>query len=164
MLGKPTIIAGLAGLIAGLAIGWQVENWRKSAQLAEVLERQAAATVAQVQAVREEEARRLTESENAIHYAEAQISGLEMVLDAAAVESDGLRRDLQAWKRGQRLSCPAAAAGGSPSVEGSDPLGLLIELLGGVEGEGRRMAEYADRLKVAGEACERLWDGIRQGK
>lgn len=163
MLEKSAIISGGVGLVVGLAIGWQVENWRKTAQIAEILEVQAAATVAQVRAIREEESRRLAESENAIHYAEARISGLEMVLDAAAVESDGLRRDLQAWKN-RRLSCPATAPGGSPSDQSSDPLGLLIELLGGVEGEGRRLAEYADRLKVAGETCERLWDRIRQGQ
>lgn len=35
------------------------------------------------------------------------------------------------------------------------------DMLTGMESAGREVAEYADRLKIAGAACEGAWGAIR---
>ena len=163
MLSKSGIILAAGSLLLGLALGWKVENWRMRAEVAEILEAQAKAVAAQVQAIRAEESRRLLEVEDAKAYAEARVAGLEMVVDSADATASELRRELASW-RSRRMACPAESASGSPGVEGFDAIGLLIGMLDGLESEGRKVAEYADRLKIAGEVCERTWDKIKGDK
>lgn len=55
-------------------------------------------------------------------------------------------------------ACSAASADRGPGQPGTDPIGVLIDLLTGVESAGREVAEYADRLRIAGAVCERAWD------
>lgn len=55
----------------------------------------------------------------------------------------------------------AAAPNGSSSEQGTDTIGLLAELYTRIDEAGRRIAEYSDRLRIAGLVCKRTSDRVR---
>lgn len=161
----------IVGLVAGalaFGAGWMVNGWRWDAKLsrqesahATLLEQMAQATVASIEAARNEEARRTAAVEELRDIAHAKMDGLSLELAAGAAVSDRLRRELDAL-RGRGCTCGPAAADGGASKSGTDAIGLLIDVLTGVESAGREVAEYADRLRIAGAACEGAYDSMRQ--
>lgn len=78
-----------------------------------------------------------------------QIEQIEMDRDSADAASERLRKELARYRAHTQNSCITA---GSPSAQ--DPIGVLIGVLEGLESTGREIAEYADRARVAGLACE----------
>ncbi|MFU1932820.1 DUF2514 family protein, partial [Bordetella avium] len=52
---------------------------------------------------------------------------------------------------------PAAADGGPPGAAGAD---LLAYMLGRVSDRAAELAAIADRARVAGLTCERIYDGL----
>jgi hypothetical protein len=44
------------------------------------------------------------------------------------------------------------------SQSGINTIGVLIDVLEGLERNGREVAKYADWLKVAGQTCEKAYD------
>lgn len=85
-----------------------------------------------------------------------QIEQIEMDRDSADATSERLRKELARYRTNTANAC---AATGGPSVQ--DPIGVLIGVLEGLESTGREIAEYADRARVAGNACERAYDSVR---
>ncbi len=77
------------------------------------------------------------------------------------------RADADAAGRDLRLRLAAAiAAGRSASAPGGapagDPIGVLADVLDRADARAEVLAEYADRARVAGAACERAYDSLRQ--
>src|SRR5690606_18068151 len=92
--------------------------------------------------------------------AQAKLDGLALELAAGAAVSDRLRRELDALRR-RGGTCSATAANGGSRQPDTDTIGVLIDLLTGMESAGREVAEYADRLSIAGRACERAWNRLQ---
>lgn len=162
----------IGGLVAGalaFGAGWMANGWRMDAKLARqewahatVLEQMAQATVASIEAARNEEARRTAAVEEQRDIAQAKLDGLSLDIAAGAAVSNRLRLELDAL-RGRGCTCGPAAADGGASKSGTDAIGLLIDVLTGLESAGREVAEYADRLEIAGLACEGSYNSVRDG-
>lgn len=169
MLGRTQLIVGVVALALAFGAGWVVNGWRHDAKLArvesqhaQVLEQLASATTASVQAARAEEARRTAAVEEQRDHAQQQAQALESDVAAGRATADRMRRELDALRR-RGGACSAAATDRGPGQRGADPIGLLIDVLTRMESDGREVAEYADRMKIAGAACEGAWDRLRAG-
>ncbi|WP_399696629.1 DUF2514 family protein [Xenophilus sp.] len=90
--------------------------------------------------------------------AEAEKNALAADLAASRAAADGLR---SAAASAARRACPSAPAAGSGQAQPSaDPLDLLVDVLGRADARAGELAEYADRLRIAGEACEASYDAL----
>ncbi|WP_399677111.1 DUF2514 family protein [Xenophilus sp.] len=91
-------------------------------------------------------------------HAEAEKNALAADLAASRAAADGLRT---AAASAARRACPrAAAADPGQGQPGADPLDLLVDVLGRADARAGELAEYADRARIAGQACERAYDAI----
>ena len=72
--------------------------------------------------------------------------------DAAAAANRKLRQSLASY-RARYATAVASAGQGEP---GGDPIGVLADLLGRMGEAGERVSRYADEVKIAGLACEKL--------
>lgn len=168
---RTQLIVGAVAAALAFGAGWAINGWRYGATLAraeaqhaQVLAQLANGTVAAAQAARAEEARRTAAVEEQRDIAQAKLDGLALELAAGAAVSDRMRRELDALRR-RGGACNPATADGSPSQQSVDPIGVLIDVLEGMESAGREVAEYADRLRIAGAACEGAWEGMpEQGR
>lgn len=106
--------------------------------------------------VRDIELQRQAEMEVIRNEALLQIEQIEMDRDSADATSERLRKEFARYRTNAANAC---AATGSPSAQ--DPIGVLIGVLEGLESTGREIAEYADRARVAGNACEQAHDSVR---
>lgn len=158
-----------AAVLTALAFGtgWIAQGWRKDAKLAsqqaehaEVLEKQAQAVVASVEAARQEERRRTAAVEKERDYAQQQTEALAGDLAAGAAVSKRLRRELGTL-RARYASRNTTATERGQGQQDTDTIGLLAELHARMDETGREVAEYADRLRIAGLTCEGSYDGAR---
>lgn len=163
---RTQLIAGLIAAAVAFGAGWLVNGWRMDAKLARlesqhaaVLEQLANAAVASVQAVRAEEARRHAVVEEQRDIAQNKLDGLALDVAAGRAFSDRLRDELDALRR-RGPTCSAGSTHGSASEPRFDAIGVLADMYEGLERHGRAVAEYADRLQIAGLACERMYDGL----
>lgn len=85
---------------------------------------------------------------------------LQTELSKLADTADGLRGDVAAWRRRSACASPGATNGG-PGKPGADPGDLLTELYLGSVRTNQEIAEYAQRLRSAGLACERISESLR---
>jgi len=83
--------------------------------------------------------------------------------DAAAADADDARERLRA-RLATVLAKQQPTARPGPSQQGGDPLDVLANVLNRHDDALQRVAEYADRLKIAGLACERISDGLEAVK
>lgn len=94
-----------------------------------------------------------------------QTAALNRALTAAAdarLSRDGLLLDLQRFvaAAGRPAGSHPAPAAGSAGEPGADPLDLLANLFSRADAGAGELASYADRLRVAGERCERAHDAL----
>lgn len=109
-------------------------------------------------AQRIEEQRRTAAVAKEATSAQTQTAALDASLPAARAASDGVRDAATgAAGRARARACPAAASARQP---GDDPIGLLVDVLGRADKRAGELAEYADRLRIAGIACERSYDAL----
>lgn len=142
-----------AAALAGVA-AWIVQGWRYDAKISRMTTQQAVAIAdAQANARKIEQASQAAMEEVA-KYADEKIAAATADADAARDSAGRLRAEL-ARLRGSAEDAAASRPGKSQS--GIDTIGVLIDVLEGVERNGREVAEYADQLKVAGLACERAY-------
>lgn len=78
---------------------------------------------------------------------------------AAATARDRLLLRVEALVAAAReaASHPGPAALGAPA---GDPIGVLADVLRGVDERAGILAEYADQARIAGLACERSYDAL----
>ena len=109
-------------------------------------------------AQRTEEQRRTAAVAQEASNAQARINSLEDALRLARAASDGVR-DAAAGAaiRARAQSCAPKPRQSQP---GADPLDLLVDVLGRADRRAGDLAEYADRLRIAGVACERSYDAL----
>lgn len=164
---RSQLIIAAVCVALGAAASWTAQEWRHDAKHARLvaehsrlLETQANAVVESVQAARNEEQRRMAAVEKERDLVIEQNEILAADVAAGRTVSDRLRQQLDAL-RARYASCHSAAAERGPGQPGADPIGLLIDMYAGLDQTGREVAEYADRLKIAGLACERSYDTVR---
>lgn len=109
-------------------------------------------------AQRNEEQRRAAAVTKEATDAQARITTLEDDLRGARAAADGLRAAVAGAARRARASACAAAS--SPGEPDSDPIGVLADVLGRADQRAGVLAEHADRLRIAGSACERSYDAL----
>ncbi|MFY2835822.1 DUF2514 family protein [Achromobacter xylosoxidans] len=169
--------------VAGLLVGWRgyaaavlvgalaaggaasaVQAWRYTAQLAEMradhAEEQAAqatATAAAIEAVRNEERRRMAAVEIARDDAQKQAAAAAADAVGARDERDRLRARANTLARAAVTRDPALADG-SPS--GAAAVDLLAYMFGRAVDRAEALAGVADRARIAGLTCERIYGGL----
>lgn len=154
----------LAALVFGA--GWEVQSWRKDAEISAINEDRARErrdqVLAQIKAVDDAriEERRRTAAQTEIANAAIQKA------NAAAADarmSDAAARELRA--RIAALVNVARTPGDAGAVSGGAPAGAAVDLLADVlrwsDETSGELAEFADRAANAGEACERSYDALR---
>ncbi|MBC9908509.1 MULTISPECIES: DUF2514 domain-containing protein [Achromobacter] len=155
-----------AAALLGGAAAWFVLgafHGRELAQLRAVqaieLDAQSQATVAAVEAARTEERRRTAAMEQARDFAQKQAAEAAADAVGARTERDRLRSHANALARAAADRDPTLADG-SPS--GADAVDLLAYMLGRVSERAAEVAGIADRARIAGLTCERIYDALRQ--
>lgn len=164
---RPQLIVAAVCIALGAAAAWTAQEWRHDARHArliaehsQLLEQQAQAVVESVQAALNEEQRRMDELENQRDIAIEQNEALAADVAAGRTVSERLRQQLDAL-RTRYTSCHSAAAERGPGQSDIDAIGVLADMYQGLEQRGRAVAEYADRLKIAGLACERSYASLQ---
>ena len=165
---RSRLITGAVLAVLAFGAGWMINGWRWDARLAraeaqhaDVLEKQAQAVVASVQAARSLEQRRTADMEKQRDLAIEQTEALAADVAAGRAASERLRIQLEKLRVSTGGS-DTSATQRSQGEQGIDAIGVLIELYTGLDNSGREVAEYADRIRVAGLACERGWDAMRK--
>ncbi len=134
--------------------GWIAQGWRLNAQIAQIEADQAQALASAIQQSRAEEQRRQVALEGIRKDAHEQIA--IAVADAAAADTAAVGLQQQVNRLAARR-CPASTAG-SPAA---DPAGLLLaDLLGRIDKRAGELAAYADRSRIAGNACVKAYRSV----
>lgn len=162
---KVVAVVLAAGALAagGYRAGVGREHDRRLAEVAEIRAAHAATladiagkTLASVEAARNLERAWSTAQEASARETATQLARAGRDRAAADAAADGLRRQLADYLRTARR--PAAGAGAAPAVAGElggDALDLFAGLLDRHSRELVEVGGYADKLRVAGQACER---------
>lgn len=146
-------IAALFSAVAfalGLAIGAGATGSHYRAKIASMKTEQAqreAAAVAQALATQQA---RIDKIQGALDAAQKQTIQARADADAATAANGRLRKSLADY-RARHANTAASSGQGEP---GSDPIGVLAELLEGLADRGAEVSRYADEVKIAGAACE----------
>lgn len=149
--------------VVSFGAGWYVNGLRKDATIADLNDEYQQAIIRTTEAMRQKERDRVTLVEKQKDDAIQKLEGVEADLVASRSAAGRLQREL--GKLRDRAACPdPAIAVGGEGYAGHDPVGLLINMLTGVDAAGRELAEYADRLRIAGQTCEQVYDEIRQDR
>src|SRR5690554_559619 len=158
--------AWIAGglLVAGFLVGWQTQSWRMSGQL-EAERAHHAAYVARQQEASAGVITSILERERALQDQIEEISAhgerVKQELDRQLADSDAVARRLQRQLSdlsGRISSDPGTAA---ECEAARSAAGVLAQLLGEADELAGAFAESADRNRVAGEACEAVYDAVR---
>lgn len=110
------------------------------------------------EAFRKEEQRRQAAADEEAQNARDEIKLMEGDVLRAADVADGVRDELAAFKR--RAAARACAPIGGQGKPDTAALDMLSELYARADREAGELAIYADRLRIAGSACERTADAI----
>ena|SRR5690606_5183465 len=156
------IAAGLA--VGGFLVGWQTQGWRMSDQLESERARHAA-YVARQQAASADVISRTLLRERDLHN---QLEEYEQNAQAEKQEWTRKLADSNAVARRMRekLDDISGRIGADPGTAAEcasarAAAGVLAELLGESDKLAGAFAESADRNRVAGEACEAVYDAVR---
>lgn len=164
-----SILAGWKGyaavaLVAAGAGGWLVWTIQDAAlsdlraQQAQVLEKQAQATVASVEAARKLEQQRTAAVEKERDNAQEKYKQAAADAAARSAATQRLRQRIDQVLANARSLNPAFADGGQTA---GDPLDLLADLLTRSLETAGQLATYADQARIAGLTCERSYDAVR---
>lgn len=153
--------AGVAVLLAWTH--WQAYRQGGASARTELAQvrQQAAEQVAQAERrQREIEAQRTRDVQEIQTNAQEQIDALAADLAASRAAADSLR---SAAASAARRACPRpASASTGQGQSDTAALDLLVDVLHRHSQELVAVGEYADRLRIAGRACERAYDALAQ--
>lgn len=153
---KPGVIG--AAVLAALFLGVRFYGHVQYKAGYDMAHKDQAVVIAQAyERVRDIELKRQAEMEVIRNDALLQTEQIEMDRDNADATSERLRKELARYRTNTTNAC---AATGGPSAQ--DPIGVLIGVLEGLESAGREIAEYADRARVAGLACESSFGALNK--
>src|SRR5690554_2586051 len=156
------IAAGL--VVGGFLVGWQTQSWRMSGQL-ESEQARHAAYVARQQAASAEVITSILERERTLLDQIEEISAhgerVKQDLDRQLADSDAVARRLQRQLSDLSGRIGADTGTAAECEAARKASGVLAELLGEADELAGAFAESADRNRVAGEACEAVYDAAR---
>ena len=162
---RTQVIVGVVGLALAFGAGWVVQGWRYGEEIAtmgrdrakDLAARNQAAADAQALA-RTEEQRRQAVMGEIVNDANTKIAAATADAIASAVVADRLRDELTRIRNsGPGRNSTVARAGQTAS----DPIGVLAIVLREIDDQAGILAEYADKSRIAGLACEAAYDGLR---
>lgn len=153
-------VAVVVALVVAGIVAWNAHNAaQQQAGYDLAMSEVAAAQAAAAEARRSTEIKLQQQADQEAKHVQAQIVDLERQRDAARVDADRVRALYrQAAERGRIAS--AGATGAGPGEPGPDALGVFADLLVRADRRAEEVAGYADRLRIAGAACERQYDAI----
>lgn len=158
------IVAALCAVILGQRA--QVSNAkaataRVQAELADTKTAYAQAATKASEAARTEEARREAVKQEVIDHARQETDVAQAAARDASAAADGLRVRVAALVAAGRKAAGDPAPGNRGSSQpGSDPIGVLAGVFDRLDARAGELAVYADRLRIAGQSCERQYDGL----
>lgn len=141
--------------IIAAAATWTVQGWRYGTKIADI-ERDQAQAVADAQGLaRATEHRRQAAIEGVQNDANEKIAAASADAAASAAVATRLRAQV-ARLRGAASDSTTTGAGQTAD----DPVGLLAVVLGELDDRAGILAEYADRARLAGLACEAAYEAM----
>ena len=154
----------LAAILLAMVISaggtWQVQDWRYGTKLAEIGEAQAIAITNAGNDARAEEQRR--QASVNMEASNAREQNKAATVDAGTADAAGDRLHVEADKLAA-TACgdPGAAQRGASATRAAM---VLSELFQRADKRAGELAAAYDQARIAGHTCERVYDGIRQGK
>lgn len=148
----------LAMVVAGVA-AWWVQGWRYDAKISRIETAQATALADAQARARQIEQARVAAIEEVTKDADEKIAAVQADADAAADSAKRLRAELT---RLRRAAGNTAASGSGSGQPGADPISVLAVVLGELDDRAGEVGRYADRLRVAGLACEKAYESLRR--
>lgn len=160
MMTPGQILAAILLAVAVSVVGtWQVQDWRYGMKLAEVGKANAIAVKEAGDEARAEEQRRQSAANKEASDAREQNKAAAVDAGAADAVGDGLH--VEAGKLAA-TACgdPGTAKRGASATRAAM---VLSELFQRADKRAGELAAAYDRARIAGQTCERVYDGIRQG-
>ena len=142
----------LVALVCGGGLGFAAAATIYKAAISKMETAQAEREAEIATAVLETQQNQITQMETALNVAQKQTIQARADADAATAANRKLRQSLADY-RARHANTAASSGQGEP---GSDPIGVLAELLEGLADRGAEISRYADEVKIAGAACEKL--------
>ena len=152
----------LGAILLAMAIGfggaWQVQDWRYGEKLAGIEKDQALAIAEAGNVAREEEQRRQAAVDK--EASDAREQNKAATLDAGTADAAGDRLHVEA-NQFAATACgdPGAAQRGASAARAAM---VLSDLLQRADKRAGELAAAYDKARIAGLACERSYDSIRQ--
>lgn len=155
---KAWLIGGVAVAALGAtgAFCWVARGWQADAQINALQARYAGERAAQTEAARKWLQGVVDDQGKIANDAQTKLDAAGVALSAANAASDGLRgrvAALLAAARGRATTPANSAAAG-------DPLGVLADVLDRADQRAGVLADYADRSRIAGLACEASYQAL----
>jgi len=140
----------LVALVCGGGLGFAAAATIYKAAISKMETAQAERGAEIATAVLEAQQNQITQMETALNVAQKQTIQARADADAATAATRKLRQSLADY-RARHANTAASSGQGEP---GSDPIGMLADLLEGLADRGAEVSRYADEVKIAGAACE----------
>ena len=137
---------------AGAAVSWGYTKNHYASKIAKIEKAQAEREAEIATTVLEAQQNQITQMETALNAAQKQTIQARADADAATAATRKLRKSLADY-RARHANTAASSGQGEP---GSDPIGVLADLLSRMGEAGERISRYADEVKIAGRACENI--------
>lgn len=158
-LGAGCVVLGtLCGLQTVRLAHANTETAQAREALAQAVADAQAAARLELERLREQAHTQSTKQQEAIDAATIDAERARAAADAAGRAGDGLRRHAAGLARDCQTQPGAAPA--SASAPASATGDLLADMLGRIDAAAGELAEYADRARIAGLACERVHDSL----
>lgn len=155
---KGWLIAGsLAAVLAATgASAWIVRGWQADAAINALTARYASDKAIATEAVRAELQAEVVKQAGIANDAKTKLEQAGADLAAADTAAGGLRDRVAALLASARRAAPAT----SDSAAAGDPLGVLADVLDRADKRAGVLADYADRARIAGLACEASYQAL----
>ncbi len=147
---KITALFSALAFAIGLAIGAGATGSHSRYKIAKMEGQRIERESAIASAVMETKLAQIQQIHGALDAAQKQTIQARADADAATAATRRLRQSLADY-RARHANTAASSGQGEP---GSDPVGVLADLLGRMGEAGERISRYADEVKIAGAACE----------
>lgn len=129
-------------------------------QLQQAKEQADEAQLRAVEVARTEEQRRTQAQTEIANAATQQATQSAADADAAHAAAERLRQRVAELVRAAARPADPTATSSSPHKPSGDPLDVLVGVLQRADDAAGILGNYADRLKIAGAACERAYDAL----
>lgn len=158
-LGAGCVVLGtLCGLQTVRLAHANAETAQAEEALAHAVASAESAARIELERLREQAHAQSTKQQEALDAATLETERARAAAAAAGRAGDGLRR--HAAKLASACAAQSGAAPASASAPASAPGDLLTDMLGRLDAAAGELAEYADRARIAGLACERVHDSL----